>query len=245
VDITVLTLFPELLADWSRHSIIGRAQDKGILRLSCVNLRDYSGNKHGHVDDYLYGGGAGMLIRPDVVVNALRAMRRPESHTVYFSPRGPVFDQNAARRLAREQHLLLLCGHYEGLDERGLSAVDEELSLGDFVLTGGELPAMAVIDAVSRLLPGVLGDDQSAVDESFQNQLLEQPQYTRPEIWEGEAVPPVLLSGHHEAIRRWRKRESLRQTLLKRPDLLLNRDYDEEEKQLLQDILWGEPERDA
>lgn len=229
-----------MLEDWSRYSMIGRAQDKGVFSLELVNIRDYSWNKHGQVDDYLYGGGAGMLIKADVAGRAVKAVRREGSHTVYLSPRGLRFDQAAAARLARIPHLILFCGHYEGVDERVLRYVDEEISLGDFVLTGGELAAMVVIDAVVRLLKGALGDEASAAEESFQNRLLEHPQYTRPEMWESVEVPPVLLSGHHEAIRRWRKQQSLLQTLLKRPDLLLHRTYDAEEKRLLQELLFGE-----
>jgi tRNA (guanine37-N1)-methyltransferase len=232
-----------MFEDWRRHSIMGRARDKDIFSLDFVNIRDYSENKHGQADDYLYGGGAGMLLKPDVAGRALQAVKRPDSHAVYLSPQGQRFDQKTAARLAGKAHLVLLCGHYEGVDARVLQQVDEELSLGDFVLTGGELPAMVVIDAVVRLLSGVLGDETSAAEESFQDQLLEHPQYTRPASWEGLEVPPVLLSGHHEEIRRWRKRQSLRQTLLKRPDLLLNRTYDAEEKRFLEEILFGEEER--
>lgn len=237
--IDILTLFPEMFISPLNASIVKRAQEKGKVIINLVNIRDYAGNKHGQVDDYPYGGGAGMVMKPDVVVRAIESVKNEDSWVVYMSPRGKTLNQGKVRELAGKPHLVLLCGHYEGIDERALDFIDEEISIGDYVLTGGELPALVVVDAVVRLIPGVLGDERSSEDESFSHGLLEYPQYTRPSVFRNQKVPEVLLSGHHENIRLWRKKQSLLITLLKRPELLLNRDYDEEEKKLLQEILFG------
>lgn len=239
VRIDILTLFPEMFVSPLNASIIKRAQEKGKVVINLVNIRDYAGNKHGQVDDYPYGGGAGMVMKPDVVVRAIESVRDDNSWVAYMSPRGKPLNQDKVRELAGKPHLILLCGHYEGIDERALDFVDEEISIGDYILTGGELPALVVVDAVVRLVPGVLGDEKSAEDESFSRGLLEYPQYTRPGVFRDRKVPEILLSGHHENIRLWRKKQSLLTTLLKRPELLLNREYDEEEKRLLQEILFG------
>ena len=223
----VLTLFPDMFPPVLSDSIIGRAQEKGLLELNFINIRDYTLDKHGRVDDYPYGGGKGMLMQAEPVIRAYRAITdgldyRPVC--IYMSPQGQVFRQETAKRIAKDfSHVILLCGHYEGIDERALEEiVDFELSIGDYVLTGGEIPAMAIIDAVSRMIPGVLGgQEESFIEESlYDGNLLEYPQYTRPEVFEGKRVPEVLLSGHHAKIEAWRREQSLLRTKQKRPDLL-------------------------
>lgn len=237
--IDILTLFPEMFVSPLNTSIVKRAQDKEKVDIKVINIREYAGNKHGQVDDYPYGGGAGMVMKPDVVVRAIENFRNDDAWVVYMSPRGKTLTQDKVKELANKKHLILLCGHYEGIDERALDFVDEEISIGDYILTGGELPALVVLDAVVRLIPGVLGDENSAEEESFSEGLLEYPHYTRPSVFRDKKVPEVLLSGHHENIRLWRKKQSLLVTLLNRPELLLNREYDEEEKKLLEEILFG------
>ncbi len=218
----VLTLFPEMFAP-VEQSIIGRAEKNNLIELNLINFREFSKDKQKHVDDCPYGGGAGMVIKPDVIYDAYRSIVDKLDYKpklIYLTPQGKVFNQKMARELANEKHLILLCGHYEGIDQRVLDkVVDEEISIGDYVLTGGELPAMVLIDAISRNIDGVL-DDESLVDESFNNDLLEYPQYTRPEIFMGERVPEVLLSGHHANIEKWRREKSLEITKKKRPDLI-------------------------
>ena len=217
----VLTLFPEMFAP-VEQSIIGRAEKNNLIELNLINFREFSKDKQKHVDDCPYGGGAGMVIKPDVIYDAYRSIVDKLDYKpklIYLTPQGKVFNQKMARELANEKHLILLCGHYEGIDQRVLDkVVDEEISIGDYVLTGGELPAMVLIDAISRNIDGVL-DDESLVDESFNNDLLEYPQYTRPEVFMGEKVPEVLLSGHHANIEKWRREKSLEITKKKRPDL--------------------------
>jgi tRNA (guanine37-N1)-methyltransferase len=223
LHVTVLTLFPEMLSGALTGSILGRAQTQGVLSVRLVNIRDYAGGRHGQVDDAPYGGGPGMVMKPDVVQRALAAsvVDRPPGHVVFFTPQGRRFAQQDARRLAGCDHLVLVCGHYEGVDERFVGCcVDEELSIGDFVLTGGEIPALAVIDAVARMLPGVVGTRESVEQDSFAHGLLDHPHYTRPVEWQGYPVPGVLCSGHHGAIAAWRRRHALLRTLLRRPDLL-------------------------
>ena len=218
----VLTLFPEMFAP-VEQSIIGRAEKNNLIELNLINFREFSKDKQKHVDDCNYGGGAGMVIKPDVIYDAYRSIVDKLDYKpklIYLTPQGKVFNQKMARELANEKHLILLCGHYEGIDQRVLDkVVDEEISIGDYVLTGGELPAMVLIDAISRNIDGVL-DDESLVDESFNNDLLEYPQYTRPEVFMGEKVPEVLLSGHHANIEKWRREKSLAITKKKRPDLI-------------------------
>ena len=218
----VLTLFPEMFAP-VEQSIIGRAEKNNLIELNLINFREFSKDKQKHVDDCPYGGGAGMVIKPDVIYDAYRSIVDKLDYKpklIYLTPQGKVFNQKMARELANEKHLILLCGHYEGIDQRVLDkVVDEEISIGDYVLTGGELPAMVLIDAISRNIDGVL-DDESLVDESFNNDLLEYPQYTRPETFMGERVPEVLLSGHHANIEKWRREKSLEITKKKRPDLI-------------------------
>ena len=217
----VLTLFPEMFKSLD-ESIIGRAVEKGLIEINLINIRDFSKNKHKKVDDTPYGGGAGMVLMPDVVYDAYSSVKDENAKVIYLSPQGKVLNQNKVKELSKENHLILLCGHYEGIDQGVLDEiVDEEISIGDYVLTGGELPAMVLIDSVSRYVEGVLSED-STKEESFSNNLLEYPQYTRPEEFRGKRVPEVLLSGHHENIKKWREQKSLEITKQKRPDLLDN-----------------------
>lgn len=221
----VLTLFPEMIADGLNTSITGRALEKGVISLDLVNIRDYTTDKHKKVDDYPYGGGAGMLMQAQPVYDAylsvvrqIRSRQRPR--VIYMAPQGRTFHQQMARELAQEEDLIILCGHYEGIDQRVLDKiVTDYVSIGDYVLTGGELPAMVMIDAVSRMVPGVLGNQDSGETESFSNYLLEYPQYSRPEEWNGQKVPEILLSGNHEKVEEWRLEQSLERTRTLRPDL--------------------------
>ena len=246
----ILTLFPEMVMNGLNTSIIGRAVNAGNLSIEAVNIRDYAFNKHQSVDDYPYGGGARMLMQAEPVYLAHEAVaekirsRRSDAgyadaggrlRTVYLSPQGNVFNQKMAEDLAQEEDLILLCGHYEGFDERIRAYVDEEISIGDYVLTGGEPAAMVVCDAIIRLQEGVILE-QSHADDSFSDGLLEYPQYTKPAQFEGMTVPEVLLSGHHANIRRWRLKQSLLRTLQRRPDLLEEREFTEEELKLLEEL---------
>ena len=215
----VLTLFPEMFES-IKQSIIGKAIENEIVEINLINIRDFSKNKHKKVDDTPYGGGAGMVIRPDVVYDAYNSIKDQQTKVIYLSPQGKTLDQKKVEELSKEKSLTLLCGHYEGIDQRVLDKiVDEEISIGDYVLTGGEIPAMVLIDSVCRYIPQVISKE-SIKEESFSEGMLEYPQYTRPEIFEGQKVPEVLISGHHENINKWRKQEALRITKLKRPDLL-------------------------
>lgn len=219
----ILTLFPEMVMDGLNTSIIGRAIEAGLLEINAVNIRDYSTNKHMKVDDYPYGGGAGLVMQPEPVYRAYEDLTKDmkkKPRVVYLTPQGTTFHQEMAKELAKEEELVFLCGHYEGIDERVLKEiVTDYVSIGDYVLTGGELPAMVMIDSISRLVPGVLHNDDSAGDESFENGLLEYPQYTRPPVFLDKEVPEVLLSGHHENIRKWRHEQSVKRTKERRPDL--------------------------
>ncbi|MDR6883834.1 tRNA (guanosine(37)-N1)-methyltransferase TrmD [Bacillus sp. 3255] len=237
--IDVLTLFPEMFDGVFSSSILGKARDKGIVSLNTVNFRDYSNNKHNTVDDYPYGGGGGMVLKPEPIFAAVEDLPVGEDaeggsvkpRVILMCPQGKPFTQKVAEELSGEQHLVFICGHYEGYDERIRQyLVTDELSIGDYVLTGGELPAMVVIDSVVRLLPGVLGNEMSAVTDSFSTGLLEYPHYTRPAKFREWEVPEMLLSGHHENVRRWRRKESLFRTLERRPDLLEGREFTKEEK---------------
>ncbi|MGN0435729.1 MAG: tRNA (guanosine(37)-N1)-methyltransferase TrmD [Wujia sp.] len=220
----IMTLFPEMIMSGLGESITGRAMEKGLIKIEAVNIRDFAGNKYGHVDDYTYGGGAGMLMQPkpvyDAYMSILDKIENKNARVLYMTPQGKPFNQSMAEELSKEEDLILLCGHYEGIDERVLELiVTDNVSIGDFVLTGGELPAMMIVDAVSRLVPGVLGSDESALYESFYDGLLEYPQYTRPEEFMGMKVPEVLKSGHHKKIAEWRREQSLNRTRDRRPDL--------------------------
>ena len=233
MKINILTLFPEMF-DIFNHSIIGKAQDKGIIDIEAVNIRDYTNNKHKKVDDYPYGGGAGLVMHAQPVVDAVRACKKEYTGKVIFlGPKGKTMNQALAKELSTEENLIFLCGHYEGIDERAFKEVDMQISLGDFVLTGGEMAAIPVIDSIVRLVPGVLNKSESHEDESFSDGLLEYPQYTRPEVFEGERIPEVLISGHHENIRKWRRLQSLLITKERRPDLYEKVELTKEDKKIL------------
>ena len=235
--IDVITIFPEMVAVPLQQSILKRAADKGLLEVRVHNLRDFTQDKHQTVDDYPYGGGAGMLMKPEPIFRAVNSLKQEKTKVILMCPQGEVFSQPKARELAKEEHLLFICGHYEGVDERVRDyLVDEEISIGDYVLTGGELPALVVIDSLSRMIPGVVKEIDSVIQDSFYNGLLDYPQYTRPAEFSGYKVPEVLLSGHHENIALWRRKEALRRTFLKRPDLLAKKELSKEEIRLCQEI---------
>ncbi len=233
----ILTLFPEMFEAVLGNSIIGRAAEKGLIELNFVQIRDYALNKHRQVDDYPYGGGTGMVMQAEPIFQAYQSIVDGLSYkpkTIYLSPQGKTFRQGTAKRLAKEDHLILLCGHYEGVDQRVLDEiVDLEISLGDFVLTGGEIAAMAVVDAVARMIPGVLKSEESFSEESHFNGLLEYPQYTRPEEWHGKRVPDILLSGHHKNIAEWKREQSICVTFEKRRGLLSKASLTEKEKKMV------------
>ena len=231
----VLTLFPEMFEP-IKQSIIGKAEEKQLIDINLINIRDFSKDKHKKVDDTPYGGGAGMVMRADVVYDAYQSIKDENAKVIYLSPQGKVLNQQKVEQLSKEEHLILLCGHYEGIDQRVINKiVDEEISIGDYVLTGGEIPAMVLIDSVSRYVDGVLSED-SISEESFSQGKLEYPQYTRPETFEDEKVPEVLLSGHHQNINKWRRQQSLKNTYLKRPELLENVELSEEDRKILNKI---------
>ncbi|MBQ2937695.1 MAG: tRNA (guanosine(37)-N1)-methyltransferase TrmD [Clostridia bacterium] len=231
----VLTLFPEMF-EVLNESIIGKAKEKGLINVNLINIRDFSKNKHKKVDDTPYGGGAGMVLMPDVVYDTYKSVKTDKARVIYMSPQGKKLDQSKVEELSKQEHLILLCGHYEGIDQRVIDKiVDEEISIGDYVLTGGELPAMVLIDSVSRYIEGVLKEG-STKEESFSQGLLEYPQYTRPEIFEGQQVPEILLSGHHQNIDKWRRKQSLKMTLEKRSDLLDKINLSDEDKKVLEEI---------
>lgn len=255
----IMTLFPEMVMDGLNTSIIGRAVNKGLLSIEALNIRDYAFNKHHSVDDYPYGGGAGMLMQAEPVYQCYDALARQirerkageersgkqpdmacgkkRTRVIYLSPQGKTFNQSMAEEFAQEEDLVFLCGHYEGIDERVLEEiVTDYVSIGDYVLTGGELPAMIMIDAISRLVPGVLHNDVSAEFESFQDNLLEYPQYSRPEVWNDKKVPEILMSGHHANIEKWRREQSVIRTAKNRPDLLEKAELTEKEKKLAKEI---------
>ncbi len=229
----VLTLFPEMIEQGMHTSIIGRAIAGGYLSIDAINIRDYAFNKHQKVDDYPYGGGAGMLMQAEPVYLAYESVQKKLGYrprVVYLTPQGEVFHQTMAKELAKEKNLVFLCGHYEGIDERVLDEiVTDYVSIGDYVLTGGELPAMVMMDSISRMVPGVLSNQESGETESFAENLLEYPQYSRPEEWHGQKVPPVLLSGHHANIEAWRREQSILRTAKRRPDLLKKADLTNKE----------------
>jgi tRNA (guanine37-N1)-methyltransferase len=237
----ILTLFPDMVMNGLSTSIIGRAMANELLTIEAVNIRDFAENKHNRVDDYTYGGGAGMLMQAGPVYGAYRSVAekaKSKPRVIYLSPQGKTFSQSMAEEFAQEEELIFLCGHYEGIDERVLEEiVTDYVSIGDYVLTGGELPAMVMIDAVSRLIPGVLHNDTSAEFESFQDNLLEYPQYTRPEEWHGKKVPEILLSGHHANIEKWRREQSVIRTAERRPDLLEKADLTQKEKELVKTLV--------
>ncbi|MCI8545712.1 MAG: tRNA (guanosine(37)-N1)-methyltransferase TrmD [Clostridia bacterium] len=231
----VLTLFPEMFEP-IKQSIIKRAVEKDLININLVNIRDFSEDKHNKVDDTPYGGGAGMLMKPDVVDRAYNSVKTENAKVIYLTPQGKTLDQKIVKELSNQKHLILLCGHYEGIDQRVIDKiVDEEISIGDYVLTGGEIPAMVLIDSISRYVDGVLSNE-STDEESFSNGLLEYPQYTRPEIFNEVKVPEVLISGHHENIRKWRREKSLENTFKKRPELLENVVLTRNEKDYIENL---------
>lgn len=237
--IKVLTIFPDMVRAALGESIVGRALEKGLLTVECIDIRAYSQNKHKNTDDYPFGGGAGMVMLAQPILDAMAAVTGPDFHgrRIYLGPRGATLTTAKARALSREEELVLLCGHYEGVDQRALDAcIDEEISIGDYILTGGELAAMVLVDCVARFIPGVLGSSESPEEESFSDGLLEYPQYTRPRELRGMAVPEVLLSGDHAKIRAWRRAESLRATKRFRPDLLAKATLTDKEKRMLEEV---------
>ena len=242
----VMTLFPEMIEQGFHSSITGRAMEKGLLQLDAVNIRDYAVNKHMRVDDYPYGGGAGMVMQAEPVYRCYEAVREKtgrDVRVIYLTPQGRVFNQKMAEEFAAEKDLIFLCGHYEGIDERVLEEiVTDPVSIGDYVLTGGELPSLVMMDAISRLVPGVLGNDMSAVGESFADSLLEYPQYSRPAVWRDKEVPEVLLSGHHANVDAWRREQSVIRTAKWRPDLLETAQLSKKERIMAEKILASEDE---
>lgn len=242
----VLTLFPEMIEGTLSHSITGRAIKEGIINVEAVNIRDFTMDKHRHVDDYPYGGGAGMVMQPQPIYDAYKSIadKAGKARVLYMSPQGRRFDQKMAEELSKEDSLILLCGHYEGVDERVIEEiVTDEVSIGDFVLTGGELAAITIIDTVSRLVPGVLNKEESYENESFSDGLLEYPQYTRPPEFMGRKVPDVLLSGHHANIDKWRREQSIIRTYQKRPDLLEGAELTDKEKKFLDTLKRNDGEK--
>ena len=233
--IDVVTLFPELFDAPLRTSVIGRGIERGLVLVAAHDLREHGLGRHRSVDDYPYGGGAGMVLRPEPLAAAVQPLRDAGAHVILLDPSGERLTDALARELATMGHLALVCGRYEGIDERARALADREVSIGDYVLTGGELPALVLIDAVARLVPGVI-DDESSAGDSFAAGLLEYPQYTRPESFDGAAVPPVLLSGNHGEVDRWRRREALRRTLERRPDLLETAPLDDNDERVLDEL---------
>lgn len=241
MKISIMTLFPEMCEAVLNESIIGRARKAGKVEISCVNIRDFSGNKHNKVDDTPYGGGMGMVMSAAPIYNCFSSLYNAENeekpHLIYMSPKGKTFSQKKAIELSQLDHIVLLCGHYEGVDQRVIDEiVDEEISIGDFVLTGGELPALTVADAVCRMLSGVLADDICFTEESHFDGLLEYPQYTKPDEWMGRKVPEVLLSGHHANIEKWRREKAIEETYKRRPDILIEDKLSKKEKEYLKSI---------
>lgn len=237
----VMTLFPEMVESAFNNSIMSRALANGAIEFSAINIRDFTNEKHGKVDDYTYGGGAGMLMQAQPIYDCykhLEGMMPAKPRVIYLSPKGKVFDQNMAKALAKEENIVFLCGHYEGVDQRVIDEiVTDEVSIGDYVLTGGEIAAVVMMDAISRLVPGVLSNSDSAVTESHEEYLLEYPQYSRPEEWNGKKVPSVLLSGHHENIKKWRREQSIITTCKNRPDLIEKANLTDKEKILAKEYL--------
>ena len=238
--IDIMTLFPEMCERVLSESVIGRSRESGLVEINCVNIRDYSGDKHRRVDDATYGGGLGMLMQVDPIYDCFCDLEEKigsRPHLIYMSPQGKTLTQERVKELSQMDNIAILCGHYEGVDERVIEEiVDEEISIGDYVLTGGELPALVLADSISRMLPGVLAEDAAFEEESHYNSLLEYPQYTRPYEWHGKKVPDVLISGHHANINKWRREQSLMRTYYRRPDLLETAELDKKDKQFLESL---------
>ncbi|MGD9578847.1 MAG: tRNA (guanosine(37)-N1)-methyltransferase TrmD [Syntrophorhabdus sp.] len=241
---TVLTLFPGIFDSPLKESITKKAVEKGLISFNIINIRDFADDAHKTCDDAPYGGGPGMVMKIEPIYRAMNYLEKTVGRPRYvlLSPQGKIFDEDTAIRYARSKHLCLVCGRYEGLDERVLNLVDEEVSIGDYVLSGGEIPALVLIDAITRCIPGVLGNEQSSIDESFGGGLLEYPQFTRPDIFMDMEVPPVLLSGNHEEIRKWRRREALKKTIFKRPDLMNRFMPSDEDRKMIREIMEEIPE---
>ena len=238
MQVDVLTLFPEMFQGPLTESLLKKAREKGLLNLNIINLRDFTSDKHKTADDTPYGGGVGMVMKVDVISAAISSVKKNVEHRVILMcPTGKLLTQGRIKELAKEEHLILLCGHYEGIDERVRELVDEEISIGDYVLTGGELPAMVLVDAVARHIPGVVKESESVRKDSFYEGLLDFPIYTKPENYDGKTVPEVLLSGHHAEIENWRRKEALRVTLMRRPDLLAKAELTEQDRVWLEEIL--------
>ncbi len=236
IKFDILTLFPEIIEGMVSSSILKRAIEKGLIEINIIDFREYAGNKHSTVDDYAYGGGAGMLLRVDPIYRALNTIEGlDKAHKILTSPSGNVWSQKKAEEFSKLNHIVIVCGHYEGIDARVLNYIDEEISIGDYVLTGGEIPAGVIIDSVSRLINGVIADD-STVNESFSMGLLEYPQYTRPQEFDGHKVPDILLSGHHANIKKWQRYEALKKTYLVRPELLNEIELSKEDLKMLEEI---------
>ena len=238
--IDILTLFPDAISGVINTSILKRAIESNAITINVIDYREFSNKKNKRVDDYSYGGGAGMIIEPQPIVDAIASIKgNKKAHKIITSPVGRVFNQKVAQELSKEEHLIIVCGHYEGIDERIMNYVDEAISIGDYILTGGEIAALAICDSVARLVPNVLGNDESSKDESFDDGLLEYPQYTRPEVYDGHEVPSVLLSGNHEEIRKWRRFKALERTYHNRPDLIDEEKLSNEDKKFLEEIKSG------
>lgn len=241
---TVLTLFPNIFKSPLQESIIKKATDKGSISFHIINIRDFAEDIHKTCDDAPYGGGQGMVMKIEPVCKAMEYVEKEigKPRYILLTPHGRILNQDMAVRLSKVPHVCMLCGRYEGIDERVLNFIDEEISVGDYILSGGEIPALILIDAIARCIPGVLGNEKSSIDESFNESLLEYPQYTRPDVFMGMEVPSVLLSGNHEEIRKWRRKESVRKTILKRPDLMNNFEPTEEDKKIIREIMEEIPE---
>ena len=234
----ILTLFPEMFHSPLEGSIIGKAREAGLIQVNLYNIRDYAEGKHRVTDDYPYGGGKGMIMKPEPIMRGITAIQsdNPEARSILMTPQGYLLRQEGVKRLAQQSHLILICGRYEGVDERVRDVVDEEISIGDYVLTGGESAALVIVDAVSRLIPGVLGNEEASEDDSFSQGLLEYPQYTRPREFAGKEVPEILLSGDHQAIEQWRRQEALRRTWKRRPDLLSQAELSKADHKILDEL---------
>ena len=234
----ILTLFPAMFHSPLEGSIIGKAREAGLIQVNLYNIRDYAKGKHRVTDDYPYGGGKGMIMKPEPIIRGIEAIQsdNPEARSILMTPQGYLLRQEVVKRLTQQSHLILICGRYEGVDERVSDVVDEEISIGDYVLSGGELAALVIVDAVSRLIPGVLGNEGASEDDSFSKGLLEYPQYTRPQEFAGKEVPEILLSGDHQAIERWRRQEALRRTWERRPDLLSQAGLSKEDHKILDEL---------
>lgn len=237
MKISILTVFPEMILPYTETSILGRAQKKGLIEIEVINIRDFAENKHKNTDDYPFGGGVGMLMMPQPIFSAFESVKTEKSLSIYMSPQGKVLTPQMAQELSNNEHIIILCGHYEGVDQRVIdNLIDREISIGDYVLTGGELAALVVADATARFVDGVLGSADSAYEDSFSDGLLEAPQYTRPSDYNGHKVPEVLLSGNHARISAWQREMQLRVTLEKRPELLKKADLSENDKKILENI---------